>query len=171
MYFKNYCIVFMGDTTNCLETLNQLSEMPPRILNAKGILISTFTSVLNVNEITAFYKMENKNFLVFELDDKKSGYNITKKNISDGLFSFLDDAKSGEDLVKKVFMDSNRAKNSKISTKNLDVDTVKDEYEISEVDIEKMVPSEKQEMINKLIDNGVENLTEKDKKLLELLSK
>jgi hypothetical protein len=74
-------------------------------------------------------------------------------------------------LVKKVFMDSNRAKNSKISTKNLDVDTVKDEYEISEVDIEKMVPSEKQEMINKLIDNGVENLTEKDKKLLELLSK
>lgn len=171
MYFKNYCIVFMGDTTNCLETLNQLSEMPPRILNAKGILISTFTSVLNVNEITAFYKMENKNFLVFELDDKKSGYNITKKNISDGLFSFLDDIKSGDDLVKKVFMDSNRAKNSKISTKNLDVDTVKDEYEISEVDIEKMVPSEKQEMINKLIDNGVENLTEKDKKLLELLSK
>jgi hypothetical protein len=161
----------MGDTTNCLETLNQLSEMPPRILNAKGILISTFTSVLNVNEITAFYKMENKNFLVFELDDKKSGYNITKKNISDGLFSFLDDIKSGDDLVKKVFMDSNRAKNSKISTKNLDVDTVKDEYEISEVDIEKMVPSEKQEMINKLIDNGVENLTEKDKKLLELLSK
>ncbi len=171
MYFKNYCIVFMGDTTNCLETLNQLSEMPPRILNAKGILISTFTSVLNVNEITAFYKMENKNFLVFELDDKNSGYNITKKNISDGLFSFLDDVKSGEDLVKKVFMDSNRAKSSKISTKNLDVDTVKDEYEISEVDIEKMVPSEKQEMINKLIDNGVENLTEKDKKLLQLLSK
>jgi hypothetical protein len=161
----------MGDTTNCLETLNQLSEMPPRILNAKGILISTFTSVLNVNEITAFYKMENKNFLVFELDDKNSGYNITKKNISDGLFSFLDDVKSGEDLVKKVFMDSNRAKSSKISTKNLDVDTVKDEYEISEVDIEKMVPSEKQEMINKLIDNGVENLTEKDKKLLQLLSK
>ena len=79
MGFRNYCIVIMGDTDNCLREIEKISEGKIRSLNAKGIVISTFTSNLEVEELDDWFKVNNRSFLVFDLNAKNSGFNFQKK--------------------------------------------------------------------------------------------
>jgi hypothetical protein len=89
MKFRNYCIVVMGDTLGVQAEIQKISEIDPNILDAKGILIATFSSLAEPNEITEWFISNNRSFLVFDLDKESSGVNITKKDIHEGLFGFL----------------------------------------------------------------------------------
>ena len=89
MKFRNYCIVVMGDTLGVKEEIQKVSEITPNILDAKGILIATFSSIVEPNELTDWFKENNRSFMVFDLNKSVSGFNITKKEIHEGLFGFL----------------------------------------------------------------------------------
>ena len=60
MEFKNYCIVVMGDTLGVQSEIQKISETTPNILDAKGILISTFSSIANVDELTEWFKSNKR---------------------------------------------------------------------------------------------------------------
>ena len=113
--------------------------------------------------MTDFFKDNNRSFLLFDLSSENSGFNITKKDVHDGLFSFLNDI----DLEKKA--------------RDL-LDTIEDEKVISrmkntqakEITIEevmKLTLSEKKEMFDKILDKGADNFTENDKKIMPFLIK
>jgi hypothetical protein len=163
--FKNYCVVVMGNTVGAKEEIIRVSEIDPHILDARGILIGTFSSIIEVNELKEWFTSRNRSFLLFELNETTSAYNIEKKEIEEGLFGFLkniDVNKMSEEFLKSVVITS-ETKTTKTEAKN--------DNKLNHSDIQKMTQEEKNDLLNELIDIGLENLSEDDKTLLHLLVK
>jgi len=170
MKFRNYCIVIMGDTKNVLPEIVKISETKPNILDSKGILIATFASIAEPKEITDYFKLNGRNFLVFDLNEENSGVFISKKEINDGLFGFLKEfnnevlKQKTEELMTTIDIEMT---STTVSSKSRKLRT---EFQVSIEEIYNMSPKEKNELMNKLIDKGAENLSEYDKKILTMLS-
>ena len=81
---------------------------------------------------------------MFDLNDENSGVNITNKDIHKGLFGFIKENIQKDEIILN---------------------------ELTEADIEKLNPMEKKELFDKLLDKGVMNLTENDKKIMPFLVK
>ena len=96
MKFRNYCIVVMGDTLGVQAEIQKVSETTPNVLDAKGILISTFSSLVELNELKEWFKENKRSFLIFDLDEESSGFHIIKKNVENGLFGFLKNTNTNE---------------------------------------------------------------------------
>lgn len=167
MKFKNYCIVILGDTLGVQAEIQKISETTPNVLDAKGVLIATFSSLAQPNEITEWFKENKRSFLVFDLDKNNSGFNITKKEIHEGLFGFLDEIDNK--LMSDEFFKSINEIQIKHKLKPLRNDLKNNK--LDEKIISKMTPKERDEKLNELIESGLENLSEEDKKLLPLLAK
>lgn len=176
MKFRNYCLVIMGDTKNVLSEIEKVSETPPNLLDAKGILISTFTSVLKPNELTDWFRLNKRNFLLFDLNPNASGFNILKKDIHNGLFGFII---ANADELKLKSYDLTRAIELTSDTKNIKANIKSNEdkkrnritEKLSDLDIKNMSILQREEMLNKIMDKGVKNLSENEKKLLQRLAK
>lgn len=160
MKFKNYCVLLMGRTEGSALEIEKISDSKPNILNAKGLVIATFTSFVSVQEISAWFKMNKRSFFVFELNDETSDCFIDKVAIQEGLFGFL----------KNVDKDKLEEKTTEFLGA-VGVEVPKVENELTESDIMGLTQDEKDDLLNKFIDNGCENLTEEDKKIINLLSK
>ena len=178
MKIRNYCVVIMGDTKDVFIEIEKVSDDKPNILDAKGIVIATFSSTLTINELNEWFKLNDRSYFVFDLS--VSGFNITKKEIHEGLFGFLGVMK--KDILEKRASDllsaiedakiiQETSKRNKNKHEYVDVKTVIRPRRITESEIESMTRKEKDEFINKIIDKGVENLTDYDKKILPLLVK
>ncbi len=168
MKFRNYCIVVMGNmkAEDVLNEITNIAENKPNVLNAGGIIIATFTSVGTPLELNEHFKSFNRSFLLFDLSPENSGFNITKKEIHDGLFGFLNDINLSDktdnlmDLLEKTSNSVIKKTNNKVKKNKLSV-----------LDITNMTLTEKNNLFDSLIDKGVENLTEHDKKILQFLAK
>jgi len=91
----------MGDTQNVLAEIIKVSETKPNVLDAKGILIATFSSVAEPRELTDYFKLNGRNFLIFDLNSENSGFHMVKNEINEGLFGFLKDM-NDETLKEKT---------------------------------------------------------------------
>ena len=170
--FRNYCIVVMGDTLGSQEEIIKVSEIKPNVLDAKGILIATFSSIIEPSELTEWFTSRNRSFLLFDLNETSSGFNITKKEIHEGLFGFLKNLnveQMNEDFLRTIHLSSD-TKAVKTEKKKTQKET-KNKNLLDKAKIEKMSKYEKDELLNQLIDNGLEKLSEHDKTLLHLLAK
>lgn len=163
MKFRNYCVVIMGDTKNALPEIEKVSETKVNVLDAKGILIATFSSNFEPCEMTDWFKDNNRSFLVFDLDSKNSGFNITKKDVHEGLFSFLNDVNLEEKAIELLHTIED--------SKTIDRMKKRQVKELTIEDVMKLTISEKKEMFDKILDKGAENFTENDKKIMEFLVK
>lgn len=101
MKFRNYCIVVMGNTQGVLGEIIKVAETTPNVLDAKGILIATFSSVAEPIELTDYFKLNGRNFLIFDLNSENSGFHMIKNEINEGLFGFLKDM-NDETLKQKT---------------------------------------------------------------------
>ena len=163
MKFRNYCVVIMGNTKDVLPEIEKVSESKVNVLDAKGILIATFSSNFEPCELTDWFKDNNRSFLVFDLNTNNSGVNITKTDIHDGLFSFLNDVNL-EEKAKDLLHTIEDART---------IDRMK-RHQVKELTIEdvmKLTIVEKKEMFNKILDKGAENFTDNDKKIMPYLVK
>jgi hypothetical protein len=163
MKFRNYCVVIMGDTKNVLPEIEKVSETKVNVLDAKGILIATFSSNFEPCEMTDWFKDNNRSFLVFDLDSTNSGFNITKKDVHEGLFSFLNNVdleEKAKDLLHTIEDSRKIQRMKKQQVKELTIEEVM-----------KLTLSEKKEMFDKILDKGAENFTENDKKIMPFLVK
>jgi hypothetical protein len=153
----------MGDTKNVLPEIEKVSETKVNVLDAKGILIATFSSNFEPCEMTDFFKDNNRSFLLFDLSSENSGFNITKKDVHDGLFSFLNDI----DLEKKARDLLDTIEDEKIISRMKNTQA----KEITIEEVMKLTLSEKKEMFDKILDKGADNFTENDKKIMPFLIK
>ena len=175
MKFRNYCVVIMGDTIGVVPEIDKVSESKPNVLDAKGIVIATFTSFMEPKELSEWFKSNNRSFLVFDLDQENSGFFISKKDIHEGLFGFLkeyNDKTLGEntvDFLNTIKIINNGERNTnKISAYT---ETTAVTVELTQEDINNMCKTEKKELYDNIIDKGVQNLTDYDKKILGFLVK
>ena len=91
----------MGNTKGSQDEIITISDgNKPNILDAVGILIGTFTSPLEPNEVKECFKGKNRSFLLFDLNDEGSKFNINKPEIQAGLFGFLRET-NNEELGEK----------------------------------------------------------------------
>lgn len=170
MKFRNYCIVIMGDTKDVVPEISKIAETKPNILDSKGILIATFSSIAEPSEITDYFKLNRRNFLIFDLNTENSGFFIGKPDIHEGLFGFL--SEYNDEVLKKKTEDLLSSVDIKFTSTTVDAKSKpkRTEFLVSIEEIDKMSPKEKNDLMNKLIDKGATNLSEYDKKLLTKLS-
>lgn len=177
MKFRAYCILLVGNTKDILNEIRKISEDEPRIINGKGLYIATFISASSPSELTEFFTIDNRNFFLFELDNKTSGYNIIDKHLNDGLFGFLAAFKKDVNDMNEKLMEDIRLSSETTSNKfewkstSTAVRGKVKEKKITEEDIGKMSKKEREKLFNEMIDNGINNLTENDKKILYFLTK
>jgi hypothetical protein len=156
----------LGDTKGVYPEIEKISEGKPNFLDGKGMIIATFTSFMEPKEITDWFTLNNRNFLVFDLNLENSGYLINKRDIHESLFGFLRDSdESSLNLKSEDFLSV--LKNNCSTSAN--TQTIVVEEVITEEDVLLMNKVEKKALYDKIIDNGVDKLTEHDKKILDLL--
>lgn len=161
----------MGDTKDILHEIIKVSETKPNTLDAKGVFIATFTSNIEPRELSDYFKLNNRTFLIFDLSPDSSGFHFMKEEINEGLFGFLRDM--GADNLKQKTRDLiEQISSTTVTNKTL---RIRDGRKLNEggiliEDIDKMSLEERNNLMNKLIDKGPENLSEYDKKILDRLA-
>jgi hypothetical protein len=155
--------------------IEKVSDSKINILDARGILIATFTSALTPKELSDFFKLNQRNFLLFDLNEENSGFNINKKEVNDGLFGFLkqmdniDLEERAVEFLRDVEMSEPidvRGYSKPLRSELRKEPKIK---KLTKEEVEKMTVKEKQELQDKIIDNGIENMTEYDKEILSFL--
>jgi len=173
MKFRNYCAVIMGDfnADEAIAEILKVSETQPNTLDARGILIITFTSIAEPRELTDYFKENKRNFFVFDMNLDNSGYNIINEKVSNGLFGFLKDM--GEDGLKER-MNGLIHEISSSTVTNQAQKTIKEavstDSKITVVDIEKMSINDKNNLMNLILTKDGKNLSDEDKEMLRILS-
>lgn len=177
MKFRNYCAVIMGkfDKELITEELKKITESQFSSIDTGGIMIATFTSVLEPSELGETLKTFNVNYMVFDLDVKTTSVHLNNPMLHDGLFGLINNVTNNdlEDMSSRLLRDislSSTTTNHRGPRNTQKVKKVKN-LGPSEEDIKKMSKDEKEALLNKYIDSGLENLTESDKKIIELLAK
>lgn len=182
MIFKNYCAVFFTPTEGVDKEVAKIAEGKPRKIGGTGISIYTFSSVVDVSVLTDFFKSFNRNFLLFDLDKSNSGFNLLDKKKEEDLFGFLSNA----NITNEYEILSNKLLDDIIS-ESVNIPGIEDFYKIPDYILRPKTKINKEEEevietydnlskdeinaeVNKIIDKGIENLTEKDKKRLKKLS-
>jgi hypothetical protein len=148
------CLVIMENTKGILNEIEKVTLDTPSFINAKGIFISTFTTNKSIGELKKFFKDKNRNFLMFEIDVTTSAYHFLNKELENGLFMFADIERDNDDVWSGINILDSKDMNS----------------EITEKSILKMTKEEKENKLNELIDKGIENLSNEEKNILNLLA-
>jgi hypothetical protein len=181
MVFKNYCGVFFSPIDELTFILSKLSEEPPRVMKGKGISICTFNSVLDVTTLSEYFRTYNFNFLVFDLSKKSSGFNFIDKQKEFDLFGFLSEGIKSkyedlantlmDDIISGTSVDNQFESNINVNYIYTPQPNITEELDNRFNEIENMTKNERNTILNQIIDKGIENLNDSDKKILEKISK
>lgn len=169
MKFRNYCLVVMGSMEYVKDHIIKVAETKPRYVDAKGILIATFASAAEPTELKDFFKFEGRSFLLFDLDENNSSYELHNEKLNNHLFGYLVDHDDKlREMSNKIMEDISASTTDSIIREIIPKNTsikvnTKPNYEnLSKKEIEAM--------INDIIDKGVDKLTDSDKEILKKLS-
>ena len=175
MIFKQYCAVFFTPTDRLDFEVTKISENDYNKIGGSGISIYTFNSALDVVVLTDYFKSLDRNFLIFDLNKESSGFNLLDKDKEYLLFGLLNDNKLSEyENLSNLLMDDIISESNKIETKN-ELKSSDGLLKMKENDdflnvYNNLSKDEINQELNKIIDKGIKNLTDKDKKILNKLS-
>lgn len=177
MGFRNYCIVAMGNLKGVDRVIKSMAESDPNFLQPEGgILISTFSSMVEVAALTDFFKLYIENFLVYELSPNTSGQSFKDSKIQDGLFGLLEKMneaalrEKSEEFLRVVTGSTNPNFSTPASSSAVAEKSIR-KRPSPEVDIDSLTFDEKNEMMNEIIKKGANSLTKADKEMLVKLTK
>lgn len=165
MKFRNYCVIVMGNIDDVLIEVESISDVKPSHLTMRGdnTIIITFTSFLSIEELREYFKENKRNLILFELNKETYTYYFNDSDKYNELFTFFSDI-NNEDLDSKTDCFMQLIKESKSHINILDTEEV-DKYCVNNLSKEKRM-----NIINRIIDNGVDNMSEYDKTLLCFLT-
>lgn len=178
MFITKYCAIFFNPTSTLDKEVNRIVHSTYNKIGGNGLSIYTFSSGLDIPMLKDYFESLDRNFLVFNLDKENAGFNITDKEKESLLFGFIndDDEVSKYESLSNELMDellSESKKTNKIeSTPNLDYVVISKDlnYDENVINYNNLTKEEINNELNKIIDKGLNNLTDKDKKMLDKLS-
>jgi len=171
MKFRNYCIVVMGNLEAVKDDIIKVAQTKPRYLDAKGILIATFSSVVEPSELKEFFNFNGRSFLLFDLNKDFSSYHLDNEKLHNHLFNHMIDS---EDKLKE--MSERLMNNISASTKdNVGVESGEIEPMVkrkvkSKIELTEMSKPDRENLVNSILDKGFEKLTNSDREILKKLS-
>lgn len=175
MYFTSYCLVLLGDVSGGKEDVKRIAESQVNFLEANGLVIATFYSAVNIKELTNYFKLNKRNFLIFNMDDNNYGAFLKDENINYKLFeSFKNDLNNKTALISEEIEKYNES----LYATSKSGSTTSHKLKLNQESIDDTTISylsglsfnEKMVLIDELLDKG-DGLTEIDKKYIEILSK
>jgi hypothetical protein len=166
----------MGHVDGVIGEIRSVSETEPNAFwpNSGGLFVATFACFIEPAELTEHFKGFRRSFVLFELDKNTSGFHIANADVQEGLFgSVLNkdmmDTKTN-DLLNEIQMSSTTSTAVPVDLTSTTV-TSRVQHIVTDEQIQNMSPRERDDLWNSIMDKGVENLTDLDKKLLRKLSK
>lgn len=185
MKFRNFCLVVLGDVVGAKDEIKRISESGLNILESKNIIISTFSTAVNISELNDYFKLNNRNFIIFEMLNGTYSAYLKDEKINEQLFESIKrkNPEVLEEMTNQLFTEilsqyKNRSTTTSHSGFSEPVSTIKHETAVeikddSEIEdfIKTLSETDKIQLINDLIDKGSDNLTDHDKKCLKFLTK
>ena len=187
MIVKNFCVVFFTPIDGCVDDILNISISIPKVMKGKGINMLTFSSNIDIESITNYLTKNNRNFLLFDLDKSSSGFNFTDKEKESDFFGFINtniDYSEFErytndlldDLVNSNFVDDPTKDTEYIWSHDEGENMVTSGFTSNvinkhiDVRLESLSNKERNDLVNSIIDKGIDNLTDLDKDVLEKIS-
>ena len=177
MKFRNYSIIILGELSDItLGEVFKAAQDSPSIMKYKDtdVVVATFTSALEVNELNDYLKTFGFNFLFFDLNSD-CGFNINNESVHKDLFGDIKTKNVDElqDLTNKMMDEIYKSRKTFKSKKA--VNTRKSIKKDDVIDIEVMVDGLDKSgiecMINDILDKGSKNMSELDKAIMDNLVK
>ena len=85
-FLRSYCIVGINNVEELKEDLTIISETNVNFVSGDGLIIATFKSTFNINEIDELLKLSKKSFIVFEMTPGFYSANLMDKEYQQALF-------------------------------------------------------------------------------------
>lgn len=174
MKFRDYCIVVMGNMESVKDDIVKIAEGIPRYIDAKGILLATFSSAAEPAELRDFFDFNGRSFFLFDLDKENSAYHMDNEKLNNHLFGYLlnqdDRLKEMSDRFMDVISASTKDGKVIISKDKSKSKNNKNKKVMVKVNIDEMTKKEREKMVNKILDKGFEKITNSDKLMLKEIS-
>jgi len=184
MKFRNYCIIAMGKMDGIKNDIVKVAESKPRYIDAKGILIATFSSVVEPSELKDFLNFNNRSFFLFDLNENNSGCHLDNEKLNHHLFGYLMDSedklKDMSDRLSDAVSDAVRDRLDDVSddeTEYVSATTRNSGYvkpirrnNYNIIKLTNMSNKDKETLLNGILDKGFKKITESDMKILKKLS-
>lgn len=168
MKFRNYCIVVMGNMEGVKDDIIKIAETKPRYIDAKGILIATFASIGEPAELEDFFNFNGRSFFLFDLDKSNSGYHLHNPKLQNHLFGHLvGDEDKLKEMSEKIMEDISATTSDNVARVVRPKTKAKTE---TSIDYSDMTKKEREVIVNRILDKGVEKLTDSDRETLKKIS-
>ena len=171
---RAYCLVGLGNVKNLTGILEELATSEVSFVSGTGLIIATFMSELNVSDIEKKLNKNEKSYIVFEMTPGFFSANIRDDKFQDTLFGgkidnteFYQNIQDSLDIFKQMdlFKDIEDMHEGEEDDYMTIIDFMKKSHKKEEVE------PDLDEILDKISKVGFENLSDKEKVLLEKYSK
>jgi len=171
---RAYCLVGLGNVKNLTGILEELATSEVSFVSGTGLIIATFMSELNVSDIEQRLNKDEKSYIVFEMTPGFFSANIRDDKFQNTLFGgkidnteFYQNIQDSLDIFKQMdlFKDIEDMQEEEEDDFMTVIDFMKKSHKREEVE------PDLDEILDKISKVGFENLSDKEKVLLEKYSK
>lgn len=171
---RAYCLVGLGNVKNLTGILEELATSEVSFVSGTGLIIATFMSELNVSNIEKRLNKDEKSYIVFEMTPGFFSANIRDDKFQDTLFGgkidnteFYQNIQDSLDIFKQMdlFKDIEDMHEGVEDDYMTIIDFMKKSHKKEEVE------PDLDDILDKISKVGFENLSDKEKVLLEKYSK
>ena len=171
---RAYCLVGLGNVKNLTGILEELATSEVSFVSGTGLIIATFMSELNVSDIEKRLNKDEKSYIVFEMTPGFFSANIRDDKFQNTLFGgkidnteFYQNIQDSLDIFKQMdlFKDIEDMHEGEEDDYMTIIDFMKKSHKKEEVE------PDLDEILDKISKVGFENLSDKEKVLLEKYSK
>jgi hypothetical protein len=171
---RAYCLVGLGNVKNLTGILEELATSEVSFVSGTGLIIATFMSELNVSDIEQRLNKDEKSYIVFEMTPGFFSANIRDDKFQNTLFGgkidnteFYQNIQDSLDIFKQMdlFKDIEDMHEGEEDDFMTIIDFMKKSHKKEEVE------PDLDEILDKISKVGFENLSDKEKVLLEKYSK
>lgn len=171
---RAYCVIGLGNIKNLTKVLTELSESEVSYVSGTGLIIATFITSLNIVEIENTLNDKEKSYIIFEMTPGFFSANIRDKQFQETLF--------GGPIENSEFYRNIEDSLNKLNDMDLfnDIEDgmVEDDDFMSVKDLVKNTKRREEEeepalddILDRISQVGFENLSDREKVLLEKYSK
>ena len=161
IFLRSYCLIGMSDVEDFKEDLSHIAESDINYVTGKDIIIVTFKTTFKIGELEEFLNMHERTYIVFEATPGFFSANLNNEKFQNALFGGpIDNTRNTaftiEDGIKQ-FMESLKEDSEGINW------TIENQRESIQPTLD--------DLLDKIGDIGIENLSKEEKFFLNNYSK